>query len=71
VNVALGSTRPVGHTEIQNHSPFAENGTLLNERSRVLQKGRYIEPRVSSVLSEPVRYLHITLLSTLLQTILR
>jgi hypothetical protein len=54
--VNLGAVHPVSLDKLADHSRFADSGTVIDENSRVLVHGRYIEPAVSHHIKEKVYY---------------
>jgi hypothetical protein len=39
---------------MEGHVPFSECGATITSTTRINAKGRYIEPRISEVLQEPL-----------------
>jgi hypothetical protein len=54
--VTLGSSRPAPLNSFENHDPFSDSGTWVNGNTVINYRGRYIEPRLSSILNEDILY---------------
>jgi len=49
LDVSLGSIKTAGLSEIKDHSPFADSGTILSRYS-IIPRKRYSEPRIAGLL---------------------
>ncbi len=53
-NVFIGSIRPIPLSSLENHVPFGDSGTLVNSKTTVAYRTRFIEPEVSKHLGKEV-----------------